>query len=87
MLACGLETIELIKSQVAVDWLQMAAGVVLSGISAYLCIHTSWPSSSASACSRSWCTALCWVRCCCGSSVKAVARADQLPSKSVQLIS
>ncbi|HIQ53175.1 MAG TPA: undecaprenyl-diphosphate phosphatase, partial [Pseudomonas pachastrellae] len=39
VLACGLETIELIKSQVAVDWLQMAAGVVLSGISAYLCIH------------------------------------------------
>ena len=39
VLACGMETIELIKSQVAVDWLQMAAGVVLSGISAYLCIH------------------------------------------------
>ena len=39
VLACGLETIELIKSQVAVDWLHMAAGVLLSGISAYLCIH------------------------------------------------
>ena len=39
VLACGLETIELIESKVAVDWLHMAAGVLLSGISAYLCIH------------------------------------------------
>ena len=39
VLAGGLETIELIESKVAVDWLHMAAGVLLSGISAYLCIH------------------------------------------------
>ena len=39
VLACGLETLDLISSGAHVDWLQMAAGVLLSGISAYLCIH------------------------------------------------
>jgi undecaprenyl-diphosphatase len=39
VLACGLETIELIKAQVPVDVAAMLAGVVLSGVSAYLCIH------------------------------------------------
>ncbi|SDS72439.1 undecaprenyl-diphosphatase [Halopseudomonas sabulinigri] len=39
VLACGLETIELIKAQVPIDVAAMVGGVVLSGISAYLCIH------------------------------------------------
>ncbi|MHA7878764.1 MAG: undecaprenyl-diphosphate phosphatase [Saccharospirillum sp.] len=38
-LACGLETKSLIDSAAPVDWPAMFAGVVLSGISAYLCIH------------------------------------------------
>ncbi len=39
VLACGLETISLIRADVTVDWLFMALGVLVSGISAYLCIH------------------------------------------------
>ncbi|MEH6492034.1 undecaprenyl-diphosphate phosphatase [Halopseudomonas sp.] len=39
VLACGLETLELIKAQVPIDVAAMVGGVVLSGISAYLCIH------------------------------------------------
>ncbi|QJD59630.1 undecaprenyl-diphosphate phosphatase [Pseudomonas sp. gcc21] len=39
VLACGLETLDLIQANVAVDWLAMAGGIVASGISAYLCIH------------------------------------------------
>lgn len=39
VLACGLETISLIRADIAVDWLFMATGVLVSGISAYLCIH------------------------------------------------
>ena len=39
VLACGLETLELIKAEVPIDVAAMLGGVVLSGISAYLCIH------------------------------------------------
>ncbi|MFZ2289089.1 MAG: undecaprenyl-diphosphate phosphatase [Halopseudomonas yangmingensis] len=39
VLACGLEAKGLIQSGASVDWGFMAAGVLLSGISAYLCIH------------------------------------------------
>ncbi|OBX35311.1 undecaprenyl-diphosphatase [Halomonas elongata] len=39
VLAGGLESLELIRSPLPVDWMAMAAGAVLSGISAYLCIH------------------------------------------------
>lgn len=39
LIACGLLGLELINSDVTPDWTAMAAGVVLSGISAYLCIH------------------------------------------------
>lgn len=38
LIACGLQSVELINSDTAVDWTAMAAGVLLSGISAYLCI-------------------------------------------------
>lgn len=38
-LACGLETKTLIESAEPVDWTAVFAGIVLSGISAYLCIH------------------------------------------------
>lgn len=38
LIACGLQSIELINSETAVDWTAMAAGVLMSGISAYLCI-------------------------------------------------
>jgi undecaprenyl-diphosphatase len=39
LIACGLLSIELLNSDTPVDWTAMAAGVVLSGISAYLCIY------------------------------------------------
>lgn len=39
LIACGLLGIELINSDIDPDWTAMAAGVLLSGISAYLCIH------------------------------------------------
>ncbi len=39
IIACGLKTGELIYEGVAVDWAAMLGGVVLSGLSAYLCIH------------------------------------------------
>jgi undecaprenyl-diphosphatase len=39
LIACGLLSIELITSGSAVNWTSMATGVVLSGISAYLCIY------------------------------------------------
>jgi undecaprenyl-diphosphatase len=39
ILAGGLETITLIKSHVAVDWLALGSGLCLSGISGYFCIH------------------------------------------------
>jgi len=38
-LACGLELYGLASSEIAVDWAAVSVGVVLSGISAYLCIH------------------------------------------------
>ncbi|MEX0738720.1 MAG: undecaprenyl-diphosphate phosphatase [Pseudohongiella sp.] len=39
VIACGLMTVELIDSGNDTDWQAMFAGVVISGISAYLCIH------------------------------------------------
>ncbi|MFN3581072.1 MAG: undecaprenyl-diphosphate phosphatase [Pseudomonas sp.] len=39
VLACGLETLELISVGDPVDWGFMIAGILLSGLSAYLCIH------------------------------------------------
>lgn len=39
VLAGGLEFIEFIKSGNAVDWTTLALGALLSGISAYTCIH------------------------------------------------
>ncbi|MFC3606558.1 undecaprenyl-diphosphate phosphatase [Stutzerimonas tarimensis] len=39
VLACALESYGLARAEEAVDWGAMIAGVVLSGISAYLCIH------------------------------------------------
>ncbi|TBV82235.1 MAG: undecaprenyl-diphosphate phosphatase [Desulfobulbaceae bacterium] len=38
-LAVGLESFNLIRGEDAVDWAGMALGAVISGISAYLCIH------------------------------------------------
>lgn len=38
-LAIGLETLTLLKSPEAVAWWSLCWGVVLSGVSAYLCIH------------------------------------------------
>lgn len=39
LIACGLQVVEMLGSGQDPDWSAMAAGVVLSGISAYLCIH------------------------------------------------
>ncbi len=39
LLASGLSTRDLIEGSVPVDWTAMALGVVLSAVSAYLCIH------------------------------------------------
>lgn len=39
VLACGLEAVTLVQSQVQVNWVPMAVGILLSGISAFLCIH------------------------------------------------
>ncbi|WP_136247235.1 undecaprenyl-diphosphate phosphatase [Halomonas borealis] len=39
VLAGGLEALELTKASTPVAWSDLAAGTVLSGISAYLCIH------------------------------------------------
>ncbi len=39
VLACGMEILGLIRSPEVVDWAFVSAGVLLSGISAYLCIH------------------------------------------------
>lgn len=38
-LAAGLEIVGLVQVSQQVDWLALLAGVVLSGVSAYLCIH------------------------------------------------
>ncbi|MGO3739338.1 MAG: undecaprenyl-diphosphate phosphatase [Marinomonas foliarum] len=37
--AGGLKTVELVSSNIAVDWVSILAGVVLSAISAYCCIY------------------------------------------------
>ncbi len=39
LLAAGLKGSELITSDIGVNWVEMAAGVLLSAVSAYLCIH------------------------------------------------
>lgn len=39
LIACGLLGVELLSSEIDPDWTAMAAGIVLSGLSAYLCIH------------------------------------------------
>lgn len=39
VLAGMLETFELVRADTAVDWTAMAIGTLVSGISAYLCIH------------------------------------------------
>jgi undecaprenyl-diphosphatase len=39
VLAGGLETVELVQAAGPVDWQALAVGTVLSGVSAYLCIH------------------------------------------------
>jgi len=39
LIACAMQTLELATSDTAVDWTAMISGVVISGISAYLCIH------------------------------------------------
>jgi undecaprenyl-diphosphatase len=39
VLAGGLETLELIESDLAVDWTALILGVVLSGVSAFVVIH------------------------------------------------
>jgi len=39
VIATGLQTMELLDSGQAIDYLAMGTGTVLSGISAYLCIH------------------------------------------------
>jgi undecaprenyl-diphosphatase len=38
-LAGGLKTIELIQSEGQTDWVALSSGVILSAISAYICIH------------------------------------------------
>lgn len=38
-LAGSLKTIELVESKLATDWFAIGSGVILSAISAYLCIH------------------------------------------------
>lgn len=39
LLAGGLETVTLIKSDTVVNWLTLGSGVVLSAVSGYICIH------------------------------------------------
>ncbi len=39
VLAGGLETLKLVKQDVGVDWLALVLGVVVSAVSAFLCIH------------------------------------------------
>lgn len=39
VIAGAVKTLELINAKVAVDWTAMAIGTLVSGISAYLCIH------------------------------------------------
>lgn len=39
LIACGLQSWELLNSEVTPDWTAMFWGVVISGISAFMCIH------------------------------------------------
>jgi len=39
VIACGLETVELVQTGNDTDWRAVFAGIAISGISAYLCIH------------------------------------------------
>jgi len=39
MIACGLKSVQLINSGDDTDWSAMLAGILISGVSAYLCIH------------------------------------------------
>ncbi len=39
MAACGLEIHTLLSAELPVDWTAMLAGIAISGVSAYLCIH------------------------------------------------
>jgi undecaprenyl-diphosphatase len=39
VIACGLETVELVQAGSDTDWRAVFAGIAISGISAYLCIH------------------------------------------------
>ncbi|MDQ7015230.1 MAG: undecaprenyl-diphosphate phosphatase [Gammaproteobacteria bacterium] len=39
LLAGGLKTLDLIESNISVDWFALGLGIVLSALSAYLCIH------------------------------------------------
>jgi undecaprenyl-diphosphatase len=39
LLACLLKTRDLIEQQVPVDWFAMGLGVLVSAVSAFLCIH------------------------------------------------
>jgi undecaprenyl-diphosphatase len=39
LIACGLKSVELVNAGINTDWTAMLTGVVLSGITAYLCIH------------------------------------------------
>jgi undecaprenyl-diphosphatase len=39
LIACALKSWDLYKSSLPVDWVFMAGGVLMSGISAFLCIH------------------------------------------------
>jgi undecaprenyl-diphosphatase len=39
LIACGLQSWELINADIDVDWMAMFWGVAISGVSAYLCIH------------------------------------------------
>lgn len=39
LIACALKTLELINDGAGADWSAMLAGIIISGLSAYLCIH------------------------------------------------
>ena len=39
LLACGLETIDLVTTDAPIAWSYMLAGIAISGVAAYCCIH------------------------------------------------
>ena len=39
VIACALKSWDLYNSTLPIDWAFMAGGVIMSGISAFLCIH------------------------------------------------